>query len=175
MLFLGGVRVYEGYWKDDLRHGEGKEYREGDLVFEGIWNKGVPWTGSGKVFSEDKKSEFRGEIREGKRLKGSLITEGNLIYEGEFKCDGLARNDFNGKGKLYKNNKLIFEGLFLSGNIWEGEGKVFDNNDQMVYEGQHKGGLHHGKGIRIYSNEERYEGEFLAGNRHGYGRYFIAG
>ena len=37
-----GNKIYEGEWKNGRRHGKGKRYRNGDVVYDGIW-----WIGYG--------------------------------------------------------------------------------------------------------------------------------
>ena len=54
---------------------------------------------------------------------------------------------WNGKGKEYNNNALIFEGEYLNGKKWNGKG--YDINDILIYE------LKNGNGnIREYKHGE---------------------
>jgi hypothetical protein len=39
-----------------------------------------------------------------------------LIFEGEY-----LNNEKNGKGKEFENGKLLFEGEYLKGKIWNGK------------------------------------------------------
>jgi outer membrane murein-binding lipoprotein Lpp len=38
---------YEGMWKDGKRDGPGKQFHDGDVYFEGIWKDGQKWDGKG--------------------------------------------------------------------------------------------------------------------------------
>ena len=74
----------------------------------------------------------------------------------------------NGKGKeYYYDGKLIFEGEYLNGKKWKGEG--YDKNNNIVYE------LKEGKGFikEYYDNGKlEFEGEYLNGERNGKGKEY---
>jgi hypothetical protein len=42
MIYQDGARVYEGYWKNDLRHGEGYERFKNGNVYIGALEGGKP-------------------------------------------------------------------------------------------------------------------------------------
>ena len=42
-----------------------------------------------------------------------------------------------------------------------------------IYIGSWKSGLQEGNGTAIYNNGNRYDGEFLAGFKHGYGKFTV--
>ena len=106
----------------------------------------------------------------------------NLIFEGEY-----LNGKKHGKGKEYnKYGELLFEGEYLNGKKWNGKGyyinikkycndknyrienekrEIFDDSN-IYYE------IKDGKGLMIDYNDEDYifEGEYLNGERNGYGR-----
>ena len=138
---LGFIR-FEGEYLNGMRHGKGKEFNSlGLLIFEGEYLKGKKWNGRGYGGNS-----IIYEIHKGKgNIKECDIEEydknSRLIYEGEF-LDG----ERNGKGKLFDEDygTLKFEGEFLNGKKWAG--KVYDNNNNILYE------LKEGKGyIKEYT------------------------
>ena len=78
-----------------------------------------------------------------------------------------------GKGKYgeYDCGKLIFEGEYLNGKIWNGKGYHKDGN--LIYE------IKDGKGyISEYKDdgELKFEGKYLNGERNGIGKeYYLKG
>ena len=108
----------------------------------------------------------------------------NLIFEGEY-----LNGKKNGKGKEYNQyGELIFEGEYLNGKKWNGKGYYIDikknckdKNYRMENELGYKFNeddsniyyeIKDGAGLMIdYDDEEYvYEGEYLNGERNGYGR-----
>ena len=108
----------------------------------------------------------------------------NLIFEGEY-----LNGKKNGKGKEYnKYGELLFEGEYLNGKKWNGKGYYIDikknckdKNYRMENELGYKFNeddsniyyeIKDGAGLMIdYDDEEYvYEGEYLNGERNGYGR-----
>ena len=65
---------------------------------------------------------YKGEFKNGeKNGKGKEYDDnGKLKYEGEYQ-----KGSRNGKGKEYSNHKLIFEGEYLNGKIWNGKSKRY--------------------------------------------------
>ena len=88
-----GELIYSGEYLNGIRNGNGKEYEDNILVFEGIY-------------------------LDGNKIKGKeFYSDGTLFYEGEF------LNDMrNGKGKEYnKRGIVLFEGEYLNGEQWNGK------------------------------------------------------
>mgnify|MGYP002626993872 CR=1 FL=1 len=98
--------IYKGEYSNGKRNGKGKEYEDGELIFEGIF--------------------LNNERKEGKEF----YSDGSIFYEGEY-LHGLK----NGKGKEYsQRGLLLFEGEYLNGEQWNGKcqnklGKVFELKD----------------------------------------------
>ena len=70
----------------------------------------------------------------------------------------------NGKGKEYKNCKLIFEGEYLDGKRWNGKGKEYHlQQDKLIFEGEYKNGMRwNGKVKEYYDNGElKFVGQYL--------------
>ena len=61
---------------------------------------------------------------------------GNLIFEGDYV---LKRR--KGKGKEFKDGKVIFEGEYLNDKRWNGKGKEFDKNGNLIFEGEYYNGV----------------------------------
>ena len=54
----------------------------------------------------------------------------------------------NGKGKEYRGFLMVFEGEYLNNERWNGKGKEYDYEGQIIFEGEYL----NGKKVR---NEER--------------------
>ena len=80
-------KVWENFIIYELNNGNGKvkEYKDGELEFEGEYLNGKR-NGIGKEYN----------------------FEGQLMYEGEY----LNNKKWNGKGKEYNDDELIFEGKY---------------------------------------------------------------
>ena len=93
--------IFEG----EYPNGKGKEYFfRNKIKFEGDYINGIKYNGIGY----DKNGNIIYEIKNGRGYIKELDYYGNLIYEGEY-----INGKINGKGKEYKNSKLIFEGEYL--------------------------------------------------------------
>jgi len=81
-----------------------------------------------------------------------------LIFEGEYK-NGIR----NGKGKEYYNNgNLKFEGEYLNGKAWNGNGYlIYGKMDFEIKDGESKGKEYDNYGYLIF------EGEYKNGERNG--------
>ena len=59
---------YEGQWVNGLRHGQGKNYRNGQLIYEGHWDYDTR-NGEGKYYDNgqlDYDGEWQNDLRHGK-------------------------------------------------------------------------------------------------------------
>ena len=108
------------------------------------------------------KEDLRNRYSFGKYINGKYIYEDNSFYEGEFQ-----NNMPNGEGKLYdKNGKIFYEGEFIKGKI-EGKGKlIYDSHPYMIC--QFKNGSINGKG-KVYdkNNNFEFEADFINDNIEG--------
>ena len=95
------------------------------------------------------------------------ISKDNTIYIGE--ADYIIRT---GRGAMiFQNDEAFYVGYWDNGRQYK-KGKVFDMNNNLIYEGEYKKGLRNGNGIYYYPNGEKYEGKFQNGIREGKGTFF---
>ena len=95
------------------------------------------------------------------------ISKDNTIYIGE--ADYVIRT---GRGAMiFQNEEAFYVGYWDNGRQYN-KGKVYDINNNLIYEGEYKKGVRDGKGIYYYQNGERYEGKFRNGKREGKGIFF---
>ena len=107
------------------------------------------------------------------------------VYEGEYKA-GVR----HGRGKLVKKNDSIYEGEFKDGE-YDGQGvakfgtvkekdgteffslssPVFEGDFRMVFAGDFKAGVPHGRCTARYPDGSVYEGEWVDGLFEGHGKH----
>ena len=88
--------------------------------------------------------------------KGTEYDEnGQKLYEGEFK-----NGKYNGKGKLFRNGKLKYEGDFVDDKL-QGKGEEFDEEGKLLYSGDFKDNNYNGYGNRYLVRP--YEGYWSNG------------
>ena len=147
-----GYKIYEGEYNNGTYNGKGKGYWQGNLDFEGEYLNGLRLKGKEyDIYSN--KVIYEGNYLKGKRHKDKeYYVSGKLKYEGEFldgKYNGLGKeyNYYglliyegeyslglkNGTGKEYDKNQLVFEGEYLNGERWNGNGSLnettYDNKN----------------------------------------------
>ena len=174
--YFDGELQFEGEYLNDERNDKGKEY-----YFNG---KGKWWNGKG--YNINGNIEY--EIKDGKGYIKEYEDDGKLLFEAEFLYDNK-----NGKGKEYNylNDKLEFEGEYLNGKKWNGNGyningnieykikdgkgyiKEYNLNGELEFEGEYLNGERNGKGKEYYKNGElEFEGEYLNGERNRKGKEY---
>lgn len=132
--------VYDGDWKDGMRHGKGT-YKYAWGIYEGDWKddqrhgKGtIKWGRGGSVYEGDWKDDERNG-------KGTYKWECGNVYAGEW-MDGWMY----GKGTFKYANGNVYEGRWKDGRK-HGKGTLKYANGG-VYEGRWwRGGTSYGKGI----------------------------
>ena len=150
--------VYEGEWRNGLRHGYGTETCTNGEKYVGQWNEG----------------KYHGH--------GELIKSNGSKYNGEF-----LRGKFHGKG-IYKNNDIIYDGQWYHGSrhgqgvltnaqgtytgqfyyqLRHGQGSYTDIHGNN-YKGQWSRGTRHGQGVYT-SMDGSYTGAWRQDKRHGHG------
>ena len=154
--------IFKGQYLNGKRHGKGTEYNsKGNKLFEGSYINGKK-CGKGKEYSN---------------------IGNKLIFEGEYK-----NNERDGAGKEYFNGKVIFDGKYLDGKIWNGKGfsndgkvdfvikngkghiKEYNENRKLIFEGEILNGLREGKGKEYFLNGKLYyEGDYKKGIKCGKG------
>ncbi|MGM0883294.1 MAG: stalk domain-containing protein [Bacillota bacterium] len=152
-----GILVYEGQWKNKMYHGNGKYYKNGFLYYEGEFAVNAEH-GRGKYYNEAGYVRIEGESKNG-ILDGPAkmyYPNGQVDFDGEFK-KGMMSGEVR---RYYPNGNLEFSGIYEGGNrisgryyypdgtFFEGdffaskpfEGKVFNRQGELVYEGKLKNG-----------------------------------
>ncbi|MDQ0918975.1 stalk domain-containing protein [Paenibacillus sp. V4I5] len=189
-----GALMYEGQLKNGQMNGKGKLYRDnGSLWYDAVFlNNDVVGPGviyfSGNQYGRDRTGEiaiaekfesgrqtgyviniddssfiaFEGETKLGIfNGKGKLYLADKLVYDGEYKD-----NLYDGYGKYFINEELQYEGNWVK-NIPNGHGKTYEKSEDKVYlyeEGQYVDGMLNGKGTQYYSSGAKYyEGNFVKG------------
>jgi len=98
--------------------------------------------------------------------------EGRL-WTTNLKVDSVKYSKFTGKSRVYdQNNNLVFEGNLNSGKP-EGPGVQYFANNKIKYKGDFLGGKYHGEGD-IYGSDGiiMYSGQFENNNYHGEGKLY---
>ncbi len=159
---------YEGYWKNNLFHGEGKySYTNGD-TYEGNWVKGkkngygiFSTVGNDKYIGFFKNNLFDGygvftrNDPNSNQLITAILKSPNSRYEGFWK-----EGKFNGFGKLYyiddkTGNEFLKSGLFKNSKL-QGKGyEIRINLEKKIF------------------NKDIYLGNFLNNKKDGYGHLFL--
>ena len=102
--------------------------------------------------------------------KGRLYKNDILIYEGKFADNG----DYTGKCVLYHDNgKKQYEGNMLK-NRYSGFGKEYDWNGDIIYEGDWVDGLQYGQGKQYENDIMIYSGYWYDGAKTGKGQDYSA-
>ena len=95
------------------------------------------------------------------------ISKNDTVYIGE--ADYIIRTGRG--GMIFKNDGIIYIGYWDNGRQFK-KGKLFDFNNNLIYDGEYKKGLKDGNGVYYYSNGEKYEGKFCEGVREGKGIFY---
>jgi hypothetical protein len=188
--------IYEGAWKNGMRHGDGVLYKQGNIYQAGQFIENVFI--EKKQPDRDKYSSVQ-QVNPNKlppcpkpdyskktdterfakwtncwgRYRAEL-TEGNKgdVLEGEWKNGYL-----NGQGTYTQADGDRYEGEFQNG-LPNGQVTIYFLADNQFkghrYQGEYKDGKRHGQGTFTYASGDRYQGEYKDGNRHGQGTLTFA-
>jgi len=190
-IFANGDR-YTGNWTNGQMHGNGFFTYSNGSNYEGVWNNGKnieKTSGNVKINITDEcgNGVFEGVMKNGKpNGKGSAIYDNGTKYEGDWK-DGKR----NGKGKMQfpksesddRFSKLFWDTNYIRIQTYNGdwenglpnglgiyEGQVNPDNERVKYEGELTDGKPSGKGVFVYYDGDKYEGEWKKGLKHGNGK-----
>ena len=127
--------MYEGQFKNGLKHGEGREYFNNGDVYTGQYTNGLP-EGHGEYIWSNK-SNYKGEFKQGLRYgfgcwkkdesdtcesyRGHYVLDlksGHGIYswpDGKFYKGEFSNDKKQGFGELYHNDILRYRGNWLDG------------------------------------------------------------
>jgi hypothetical protein len=149
-------KTYSGNHKDGKAHGSGILTWTNGVSYEGDFADNVI-TGKGSI-----------KWKDGTSFKGVFT---NRKDKGDFKPQ-----EINGTGILQLPDGTYYEGTFIDGKV-DKKGKIklrFLSGDEYAGEYNYTDGKIHGKGIYIFANGDRYEGDFLQGKMTGQGIKFNA-
>ena len=175
VIYKHGIRTKKTQIDSD-NLAQGVKLPEGS-IYEGMKKYNLPH-GNGRCVYPDN-SEYNGEWQEGKRHGYGVNTwKDGIYYEGEY-FEGLR----HGKGKLHLPEGRSWEG-FWERNILLGKNCKVKLSNSVIYTGdlvvvnklgkrvgQYEECMEKptGKGLVLYPDNSRYEGEFKLGKRHGRG------
>ena len=149
-----------GLLKNNLPFGKGVlYYKNGDIQYEGEFVKGKK-QGLGKYYFDD---------------NTWYVMENNkefLFGKGDYYFGQFFNDDMHGKGIIYLNNKIKYDGDFVN-NKFNGFGKYyFENGDYYI--GEVKDDMQHGKGKLYDKNGNiRVEGNFVNDHLNGIGKIYL--
>jgi len=149
------------------KYTEGNEYySNGNIKFCGKYiyderNKGFKIY-EGKFYNNDNSEYKEGIISKSLHLHSDVYFNYKLNGEGKilkkinnkwrnYKLGIFLGNNLHGKGKIFENGCLKFEGYFYN-NLLEGYGMEFNNKGFKIYEGQFFNNYKHGEGT-IYNDD----------------------
>ena len=144
---------------------------------------------------------FKGEYLNGNIWEGKInnildqylldVKNGKFFWDDDEFTAEYSYGSWNGKGKEYKDNKLVFEGEYLNGNKWNGIGYEIDSNksyelkngkgyfihyfwieSNIIFKGEYINGKPNGKGKEYDDGKLVFEGEYLNGKRNGKGKEY---
>mmetsp|Transcript_10666 Transcript_10666/g.16332 ORF Transcript_10666/g.16332 Transcript_10666/m.16332 type:complete len:891 (+) Transcript_10666:37-2709(+) len=140
---------YAGNFREDKKHGEGTLILSDNSSYHGNFANGT----------------FDG--------KGTLCEQEGNVYVGEWR-NGLRHGD----GMETMNDGRVYKGTFKNGKR-EGKGTLLEKSaGKIIYRGKWKENMYHGEGVLIKRIRPvaslqikviRWEGEFVSGQKHGYG------
>ena len=142
--------------------GENLYSKKERLEYKGEFENGRIITG--KSYDKNEELIFDGEYSysDGYRYfsQGKWYVDKQIIYDGNF-----LNGTLHGKGIMFKNGVKSLEGKFLNGEFIEG--KTFDENEKLIYDGQYKNSdntrYRHGLGI-LYEDGEEYKIKYNKGS-----------
>lgn len=157
---IGKIK-YEGEFKNGFYNGEGKSYYEnGNIKLRGEFNNGVFIRGieyytNGKINVDSRinckieNSKYTGYIKK-------YNNDGTIIYEGD-----VVDHMYDGYGILYyPSGNLQYIGEWLN-HAYHGYGTFYDDaSNGIIYKGEFKNCMEHGKGIGYTQDGTIYNGYF---------------
>ena len=135
-LPYGEGAVYNGHWRNDVRHGKGHQYFDGFYYYDGEWENDIQH-GNGTLGSNGYDDfDFKGTWKHGELYNGEgvLYSHGRPI---ETKCV-----DGNCHGIITLSTNKIYKGQFkfiIAQQEFQkhGEGKVITLDDKVIEEGHY--------------------------------------
>ena len=130
VLYCDRDLTYIGEFKNGLREGRGNlSSSDNKYLYEGDW-KNDKYEGEGSLLSP-KLGKYSGKFKDGLfDGKGYLITPENNVYKGKF-----LRGEKSGEGEYKLNTGYTYVGQFKN-DLYNGMGKLYDNNNKIIQEGK---------------------------------------
>lgn len=150
--------VYEGEWRNGLRHGYGSETCTNGQKYVGEWKEGK-YHGYGKLLGADG-SEYTGHFLSGKFHGKGIYKNNDISYDGEW-----CRGSRHGEG-IFTNAQGTYKGSFCY-QLRHGQG-IYTDIHGNTYKGQWSRGMRHGQGM-YNSMDGSYTGAWRQDKRHGHG------
>ena len=167
----------ESNFYNGKRHGFTTEYdRDSDIIFKGFYHRGKKM-GSCQLFFPRNKLQFAGSFEKNKSfgfgIEFDLDSSTNKHY---CKYIGEFDNDlYNGNGTIFDSNQNIsYTGSFFKGLLHGFARQYFENSNKILYNGNFKNGEASGFGeIYTFSDDNHhylyYKGDFKKGSANGHG------
>lgn len=157
---------YIGNWKDDFRHGKGKEICS-VYIYEGDWKNDIR-EGYGKIefVNSIPQKFYKGQMSDNLPNGNGVIYYEDGSYRSGFFQDGNL-NDENCEGMLSVNQ--TFKGI-CKNDLLNGYVEIFDNGE-VVYKGNYQNDKADGNGELLLENKDFYKGNFVSGVFQGLGEY----
>jgi hypothetical protein len=159
VLSLGttGAIIYEGQWRNGLKHGQGKLFESDKQEYEGEWNKGRRH-GQGKQVDRKCGIVYEGVWRGGYRHGQGRQVDSGGVYEGEWN-----KGRRHGRGKQVDADGTVYDGE------WDNDCRYGQGTRSYtlgaVYEGGWRNDRRHGRGKEVDADGTVYEGEWKNGCR----------
>jgi hypothetical protein len=170
LFHMANSTIYEGEWRDGMKHGKGVLRRPDGTLKTGIWEDDRFF--SAVTEQEHSRSDvpfrnglYMGRIENGVPHGHGCFTCDDYSYEGEWHHG--ARH---GEGTL-RTTKTVYCGTWANDKRHgEGVETATYREYSSTYEGSWKDDLKHGHGTLTTSNGNTYEGGWKDGKRHGHGK-----
>lgn len=156
--------LYEGHFKNGMRHGNGKLTLADGTVCRCHWEKDE-MHGHGEQYWPDD------SCYEGNFVRGDMCGEGCMTWSDGSKYKGqFARGHANGQGTLFRSDGARYEGDFVGGDMC-GSGTMSWHEEDCTYIGEFYANKRHGRGVMTWMHgpHKRYEGQWMHGHQHGRG------
>ena len=152
--------VYEGFFKNDKRHGKGTYIYKSGTNLSGSFYEGLPSFGTETYVG---KSKYTGSFSKWKRSgQGTYSWKNGDKHIGQWK-DGKR----NGQGTYIWKNGDKYVGQYKDSKE-HGQGTYsWKNGDKYI--GQWKDGKRNGQGTYIWKNGDKYVGQYKDSKKHGQG------
>ena len=124
-LINADLRRFEGNFKDDVKHGNGRAWYKNGSMYSGNFSEDQPNGKGQKSFADG--DFYNGDFKQGIfHGKGSLISTDGSQYVGQF-VNGIA----NGRGTKTFNDKTSYTGNFKNG-VADGKGTFRKRNGEKI-------------------------------------------